>query len=98
MHTIGALIVLDVLFGVWASIRAGEFDWNEVGRFYGSNVVPYVGGYLTVYVAAEFVPSATALVSEGIRTLLWAPLVANLVGSVIANLKSMGIERGEPSP
>jgi hypothetical protein len=95
MHVVAVLMVLDVLFGIWSSIQSGEFDWKKVGQFYKTNVVPYIGGYLTVYVAADFVPSATDLISEGIKTLLWAPLVANLVGSVVANLRSMGIERGE---
>ena len=47
-------IFVDALFGVILSIKAGTFDFKELPRFLGTNILPYVLGLLVLAVVAEY--------------------------------------------
>jgi len=93
--TVGGLILLDVVLGIAAAIRRGEFKWAEVARFYKTMIVPYLMGYLAFWLVAkvttaELLGPAGWLVGEGAVTLTWAALVGALVASVVKNAKELG--------
>jgi uncharacterized membrane protein len=90
LGTILGLIVIDVLFGIWASLKAGSFDWRKVGNFYLRSVGPYVGGYLTVWVVFALVPQIREYTVSGMTVAaLLAGIVAKLGGSIAANFAKL---------
>jgi len=93
LYIILGLVVVDILFGVWGAIKRNKFDWGKVGQFYQTNVVPYIGGYLTLYVVLGMIPGLEGFIGEGIVTAAWTPIIANLVGSIAENLSVLGINR-----
>ena len=91
VKTLLGLIVLDVLLGVAAALRAGRFDFGRLAEFYRSNVLPYLLGYLAFYVAVGFVIPAASLgelgepVNEATVTVAWTALVGSLLKSILGN-------------
>ena len=87
LRTLLALIALDIVMGIAASIKRGSFAWDEVARFYRTSVVPIFLGYGALLVALPFVTDD--LLGEGGQWLttaalfaFWAFGVANLVASI----------------
>lgn len=44
--TVLAIITLDTVLGILASLKQGEFDWRELPRFLQTAILPYIGGLL----------------------------------------------------
>jgi hypothetical protein len=84
-------IAIDILFGVWASIKENVFDWKKVAQFYRTNVIPYVGGYLTLYIAIGAIPALEGVVGAGLVAASFGVVVANLVASIWANFKRLDL-------
>lgn len=94
LPTILGLIVLDVLFGIWAALKAGEFDWKKVGGFYRSNVIPLVGAYMTVYVAFSLVPGLEDTLGGQLTVgAFFASVLGVLGGSILGNAAKLGIKK-----
>lgn len=85
------LIGLDLALGVAAAIRRGEFDWEEVGRFYQTAVLPGVLGYLALYVAFGLIPVLEGVVGEGLQWTGFGVLVLRFGGSIGKSLSTLGI-------
>jgi hypothetical protein len=84
------LIGLDVLFGIWAALKAGVFDWKKVGKFYVSMVIPLVGGYLTLFAFFALVPGLEdALGGEVTAGIFFVSVLAVLGGSIMGNVKNL---------
>lgn len=95
--TIMALIVVDLVTGVAAALKSGKFDWQALGDFYTTNVLPFVASYLPVYLIFQFAGAYIGeYVSEGILIALWAPIPAALLGSIASNLKELGVDYTPP--
>lgn len=92
LHLILALIGIDLILGICVAIRAGVFQWKKVGRFYQTNVIPYMLGYLVVYMIYKLVPAMQGVIGEAIHLLLYGALLAGLIGSIFANVKNLGIK------
>ena len=88
MWTILALIVVDLGLGIAEALKNGEFEWKRVSDFYGSNVTPYVIGYLVVfgvfYVAADAIGD---ILSQGLTLSFWSAILASLLGSIAGHVK-----------
>jgi len=106
LATILGLIFMDVVIGVALAVRLGVFEWREVARFYGSNVLPYAIGYIAVaggvlFIAPELLPAgvADALALTG-SWLSFGAIAAQIVfGSLLPNAKSLIVGRFEgPAP
>ena len=94
LQIILGLIVLDFMFGVWAAIKEGAFDWKKVGTFYRTNVIPYVGGYFTLFVVYSLVPGLEDTVAGGLTTTaMFGAVLANLVGSIFGNFSRLGLSK-----
>jgi ABC-type spermidine/putrescine transport system permease subunit II len=79
--------------GVAVAIKNGQFEWNKVGQFYRTMVVPNVIGYLALYVMFGVVPGLEGLVGEGLHTVAFGLIVVNLLGSVVFHLRALGLKR-----
>lgn len=93
--TLCGLILLDVLLAVAAAIKQGKFEWRKLGEFYQTMVVPYVIGYLALWIAAWMIPSEWLgpykdLIAEGTTWMAWLMLVGNLIADVIKSGKALG--------
>ena len=95
VKTLLGLILIDVVLGIAAALREGTFDWRRLGQFYGSNVLPYILGYLAFYVAVGFIIPVEALadlgepINEAAVIVAWGVLVATLVGSILGNFNKL---------
>ena len=47
-------ILVDTIFGVILAIQQGNFSWQELPRFLGTNVLPYVLGLVVLSLVAEY--------------------------------------------
>ena len=93
--TILALIGADLVAGVGAALKTHTFEWRRVADFYGSNVVPYVLGYLAVWLVAklavpELLGDSAYIVEDAFVGAAWLAIIAALVGSIVGNLKIIG--------
>ena len=93
--TILALIGADLLSGVGLALKTRTFDWRRLADFYGSNVIPYILGYLSVWMVARFaVPEllgeSAYLVEEAFVWGAWSAIIASIGGSFLSNLKAIG--------
>ena len=98
VYAILALIGLDLVLGIAAAIKKEVFAWRLVGQFYQTMVVPYILGYLALYVAFEVLPGGLLgdLVGDGLATVAFGVIVANLVGSVWEHLGELGLKKQPP--
>jgi hypothetical protein len=61
-------------------------------------VVPYILGYLAFYVGTKIIVDPTILgewaniVGEAAISVAWAAIIASLGGSIVANVKKLGLE------
>lgn len=86
--TLAALIAADVIIGIIAALRSGQFSFQQVANFYRTNVVPFILGYMLVY-AITVLGVASLLGSiwgEIAATVGAGPAVLNLVTSIARNL------------
>ncbi len=95
VRTLFGLILLDVVLGIAAAIRAEKFEWKRVGQFYKTMVIPYVLGYLAFWGAAflldpEWLGGAAWLI-DAMQWAPWTALVAALVGSIVVNIRGLSI-------
>ena len=88
LETLLGLVILDVIFGVAAALRKGQFQWAAIANFYKSSVLPDVLGWLglviaTYLVAPGLLGAYANIVSQSIVTLAWLTVVATLGLSII---------------
>lgn len=94
VRTLGALIVLDVVLGIAASLRKGEFDWAQVGRFYTSMVLPMVLGFgavwfVTPFLVSDLLGEYSEVLGQALVVLAWGALVAQLASSILGHVKGL---------
>ena len=100
VQTILGLIFVDVLLGIAAAIRLGEFDWRKLATYYETMVLPYLLGYLAFYtgakvIVADLLGPQAYLVSEAMITMAWLTLIGSLAQRIIENAKRLGYPIGE---
>lgn len=96
VQTILGLIIAEVFLAVAAAIKNKKFEWQKIGDFYLTMVVPYILGFLGFYLAGKFIDIALIapyddVVGEGTIGVAWLALVINLVADIIAKAKELGI-------
>lgn len=79
------LVVLDLLVGVSASMRKGEFKLVEVGQFYLTNILPYVIGYVAFSGALAYLkwnPDDLAVLNVAVGEVNLGDLIVTLGGGL----------------
>ena len=95
LKAIVGLILIDLLLGIASALKRKAFDWVKLADFYKSSVLPYVIGYLALYVAIGFIIPPESLgqlgepVDEGAVTLAWATLTLTLLKSILDNFNEL---------
>jgi hypothetical protein len=89
------LIVLDLLLGVASALKAGVFELGKLANFYKTNIIPYVLGYLALYIVINYIIPPESLgdlgepINEVAVLLAWATLVGSLVSSISKNFTAL---------
>jgi hypothetical protein len=96
-YSILGLIGLDLAFGLAVAIKNGEFKLAELGRFYQTMVLPYIVGYMAIFVALQYVPESVGFIGDGVDVVTFAAIVTRLVGSIYKHFGELNIELGESS-
>lgn len=91
VRVLSALILIDVVLGIAAALKAGVFEWGRLAEFYKTNVVPYLIGYMALYVAIGYIVPPDSLggigdpINEAAVILAWATLTLTLLSSIRKN-------------
>lgn len=90
-RTILALILTDIVTGVMCALKLRIFDMQRLAGFYGSNVVPYILGYLLVWVLTLLGLDGviSPLIQQGLASLGFAAIGTTLTGSILDNVQRM---------
>lgn len=93
-YPILGLIGMDLVLGVSVAIKEGEFEWEKLGRFYQTSVLPYILAYLGIFIALQFVPESVGFIADGLDVLVFAAIISRLVSSIVGHLLKLDIELG----
>ncbi len=90
------LVIVDIVLGIVKALRTGTFEWNKLGQFYTSMVIPYFFGWLVFALVVPMVFKDLAvlgefseLFGEGTVTFAWLFLVGSLVKSIMESFKAI---------
>jgi hypothetical protein len=94
-----ALVFMDLVTRVAVSVARGVFEWGKVLDFLRTNVVPYVlawGAIEALMYAAGYVafPPEVLAPFAGLAAIIYALILAKLIGSILSNLKDLGVPSG----
>ena len=94
VRTIAGLILLDVVLGIAEAIKLDVFDWKRVGEFYQTMVLPMLLGFtavtfLTPLLVGELLGEYSKLLGDGLVTIAWIALVAQLGTSILRHARSL---------
>jgi len=94
-----ALVLMDLVTRVSVSVARGVFEWGKVLDFLRTNVVPYVlawGAIEALMYAANYVafPPEVLTPFAGLAAIIYALIIARLIGSILGNLKDLGVPSG----
>ena len=93
LYLVLVLIGLDLVMGIASAIKRGVFQWDFVAQFYQTMVLPYVIGYLALYVAFALVPEGLdGILGQGLVSAAFAAIALNLAGSIFRNLQALGLK------
>ena len=87
------LVLLDLAFGVLQAVREGKFEWEKLGQFYLTSILPFVGGWMVLHVAVQVIdvlalrdiaPIVGPAMSTGAYAILMIALAAGLGNKIKA--------------
>ena len=83
-----AMIFVDLATGVMAALKIGTFDPQRLAGFLGSNVLPYVLGYLMVWSLTAFgvLSMLPAGVSDVLESVAGGAVLTTLSTSILDNI------------
>lgn len=87
IRSIALLIVVDVIFGIAGAIAAKKFNFNQLAAFMAKGVLPYLFGFAVVKIIA----AGFGTYGKIATTLVFVAIVLNLLGSIISNLATLGV-------
>ena len=86
IKTIGCLIFLDLVLGVAAAIKEQKYEWQKLGQFLLTNVLPYIMVYTAIKLVAFEMPEW-----EAARLVVLGAIVLALAGSIAQDAKRLGL-------
>jgi len=99
VRTLVGLVLIDIVLGIAAALRAGQFEWSKMAQFYQTNVLPYILGYVVFFAAVTFVipeegflnfpPEVAEVVNGTVVGVAWATLLLKLGISIADSFKKL---------
>jgi hypothetical protein len=98
LHAVIVLIALDLIVGVIAAVRTGQFAFSKVAAFLKDDVLGKVLPWFAVFATAKFAPSVEVLGVDlnAIQTGLWVAVSAALAFSLMASIEDLGLGKTLP--
>lgn len=98
LHAVIVLIALDLVVGVIAAVKTGEFAFSKIAAFLKDDVLGKVLPWFAVFATAKFAPSVDILGIDlnQIQTGLWVAVSAALAFSLAASLNDLGLGKTLP--
>ena len=94
--TILALAGAQVLLAIAVSLKNKLFEWQKLGDFFASIIVPKLIGWLACvilarFVVADYIPADLQLIPQGIESIAFGAVLLSFGGAILANLKALEI-------
>lgn len=80
------LIAIDVALGIIGALIKKDFILGKIGGFMKKSVLPYILGFAVLALVGQAFPGLVMIVS-----VVYILIVLALVGSILGNLKKIGI-------
>jgi phage-related holin len=92
------LIALDLVLGVTAAVKLGQFTFAKVAGFCRDDLLGKVVPWFAVYCAWKFAPNVDVLGVdlEVVEKGVFVFVVAALVGSLLSSLSDLGLKIPDP--
>ncbi|MBU0570011.1 phage holin family protein [Patescibacteria group bacterium] len=87
MMYIAILLAADIILGIAAAIASKKFNFNQLGTFMATGVLPYFFGFAVV----EIFASGIGTYGQIATTVVFVVIILNLLGSIISNLANLGV-------
>lgn len=99
LQAVLVIIALDVLLGVAASLKKGEFKFSWLAAFARDDLLAKVFPWFLIYAASKWAPNVAVLGIDltSIEKIVFALVTAALAGSLLSSLKDLGLPVPEPS-
>ena len=93
LQAVLVLIVLDVVLGILAAVKLGQFAFSKVAAFLKDDVLGKVVPWFAIFAAAKFAPAVDVLGIDlnQVQTVFWAAVVVALVASLASSANDLGI-------
>ncbi len=93
LQAVLVLIVLDVVLGIVAAVKLGQFAFSKIAAFLKDDVLGKVVPWFAIFAAAKFAPSVDVLGIDlnQIQTVFWAAVVVALVASLTSSAADLGV-------
>ena len=95
------LVIIDVVLGIVAASRNQEFDWEMIGDFFRTTIIPKVGGFAALRVGLFVAINALfegfvymTYVAEGVGWIAFTLGAASIIASIVRNAKSLAHPNG----
>jgi len=75
-------IILDTVFGVILALKEGEFQWQELPRFLGTNVLPYCLGLAVLGVVAQYIGEPFGYIYYPVAVAVFARYIAKIIEKI----------------
>lgn len=87
------LTLAQVILAVAVAIKDKTFEWQKLADFFGTLILPRLLAWLACMVIVYMVPKEflPQELSGGIQSVAFLVVVASYVGSIIANLRALGV-------
>lgn len=91
-------IFVDLVTGVIAAMRVNVFDPQRLASFYISNVLPYVFGYMLVWllIYLGFDTFFSATIQDMLASVGYSIVMTTLAASIIDNLQRIRVQPTQP--
>ncbi len=93
LQAVLVLIVLDLVLGIIAAVKLGQFAFSKVAAFLKDDVLGKVLPWFAVFAAAKFAPSVDVLGVDlnQVQTVFWGAVVIALGASLAASANDLGV-------
>ena len=98
LQSLLVLVLVDLVLGVTAAVKAGDFRFSKVSQFARGDLLGKVVPFGVLYAAWKLAPAADVLGVgfEEITRSVGALVIAALVGSLTSSLNDLGLSMPAP--
>ena len=92
MYAILGLIALDVVLAIAQAIKEKRFEWFRLADFYQTMIVPFLLGYLALYVLVGLSIGVENFFGQAAVFSAFGTIALHLVGSIVDHARTIGFD------